>query len=98
MFKHVLSPLILFLFGLIIFFLESTLGSAVIDYMDIAYQQINYVNIILMILMFVLLCVFVVRKQFKKINETKYKLIYLGFSLVSMGIVTNFWIQYLMWK
>ena len=98
MFKKVLSPLVLFLFGLLIFFLESTWGHVVTDLSDEAYHQINFINIILMILMMGLLIIFVVRKQFKKINETKYKFIYLGFSLLSMGIVTYFWIEYLMWK
>lgn len=98
MFKKVLSPLVLFLFGLLIFFLGSTWGHVVTDLSDEAYHQINFINIILMILMMGLLIIFVVRKQFKKINETKYKFIYLGFSLLSMGIVTYFWIEYLMWK
>lgn len=98
MIKKIISPALLFVFGLLLAFIENTVLDLPTDINDITHNNVNLVNIILIVIVLVLLLVFDVRKRFKEIKNKKYQYVYLIVILIVLCTISYFWIENLMWK
>ena len=98
MIRKILIPIGLFIFGAFFFFLETLLISFLTQDMEFNTYSINFFNKIFFITLAILLFVIEVIPTFKKIDGVFNKIIYTIPTLISISLITYYWIITVEWK
>ena len=97
MIRKIVTPILFITFNIMIFFIESSI-SLPLDPSGYSHNRVNLFNRILILSVLVLILFFEVRPQFRKMNTTKYKYIYLITTTVILFITSYYFIQNFVWK
>ena len=97
MIRKIVTPILFIIFNITLFFVESSIVLPV-DSSGDTYGGVNLFNRILILGVLSLVLFFEVRPQFKKIQQTKYKYIYLIITTSLLLITSYYFIQNLVWK
>ncbi len=97
MIRKLLLPVIFFIFGLILLLIESSIVLPTDSGGD-SYNGVNLFNTLFILAVLIVIILFEVRTQYKKILITKYKYGYLVVTLILLSSTAYYWIQYLTWK
>ncbi|BCR36745.1 hypothetical protein [Mariniplasma anaerobium] len=98
MVRKIATPVLFILFGILIYFLESSVINLPVDSDGVSHNGVNLFNKILFLVVLVLLLIFEVRIQFNKIKNIYYKYLYLMIMVLSLSSITYFFISYFIWK
>ena len=98
MLRKILVPFFYFIFGILVYFLESTFISSVIDSLGITTGNVNSFNKILFLVILLLIIIFEVIPQTIKISNLTNKFIYVILSVAAISLTTFYWVTFLVWK
>ncbi len=98
MLRKILVPVFYFIFGILVFYLESTFISSVVDSLGITTGDVNKFNMILFIVISLLLIIFEVIPQTIKTTNRTDKFVYVILSVAAISLTTFYWVTFLVWK
>jgi len=93
--RKIATPVLFFLFGILVAFLESSVIDLPVDSDGVSHKGVNLFNQVLFIVVMIFLLVFEVRGQFAKIKNGYYKYLYSAIMVLSLLYITYFWTQFL---
>ena len=97
MVRKIATPVLFFLFGILVAFLESSVIDLPVDSDGVSHKGVNLFNQVLFIVVLIFLLIFEVRGQFTKIKNGYYRYLYLIVTVILLASIAYYWMQFLIW-
>lgn len=97
MVRKIATPVLFFLFGILVAFLESSVIDLPVDSDGVSHNGVNLFNQVLFIVVLIFLLIFEVRSQVTKIKNGYSRYLYLVITVIVLSATAYFWMQFLIW-
>ena len=97
MIRKIMLPIIYFLFGVFVYFIEDLVVSP-LDSIGFSHLSLNKVTPWIFIISLLMLIYFEVRPQFKRISNKTYKYLYLSVTVLLLSYNAYYWSTFIVWK